>query len=202
MPDVFCEQFLEAQRHVEHEVGLVRSAALRARIVTAMARIDDDARDAEAELTGDRESAGQVARRRSSGRQPAALMSRPAPRGLRAAAVAASLNASAIAAVAMGDANGYDCSDVLNRSATNSCGGAGARPVVETAGGVRAGAGDAAGRAAGGAGVGMGAGAGVTGRAAATAGGGAGRTAGAADSVTCGAEAVARKQSMTRRYGL
>ena len=60
MPGSLLQQFLEAQRDVEHELGFGDAVAHRAGIVAAVARIDDDARDAEAELAGHREAAAGV----------------------------------------------------------------------------------------------------------------------------------------------
>src|SRR5262245_55959729 len=51
-------QLFEPQRHVAHQLRFDDAAASRARIVAAMAGIDDDPRDAEPELSGDGKLAG------------------------------------------------------------------------------------------------------------------------------------------------
>ena len=68
MPGCFLQQLLHAQRDVERQLGLGDAVAVRARIVAAMAGVDDDAGDAEAQLARQRELAVRVRRRRR-GRQ-------------------------------------------------------------------------------------------------------------------------------------
>ena len=62
-PWLLLQQLLEAQRDVEHQLGLGHAVAHGAGIVPAVAGVDHDARDAEAELARDREAAGHVGRR-------------------------------------------------------------------------------------------------------------------------------------------
>ena len=47
---LLLQQLLDAQRDVERELGFGDAVAVRAGIVAAVARVDHDARDAEAEL--------------------------------------------------------------------------------------------------------------------------------------------------------
>ena len=61
--------FSQPQRDVEHELRLVDAVGLRAGIVAAVPGVDDDARDAEAELARERVVAAAIARRRD-GRAP------------------------------------------------------------------------------------------------------------------------------------
>ena len=62
------EQLLDAQRDVERQLGFDDPVALRARIVAAVAGVDDDARHAQPELARQRELAVRVRHRRH-GRQ-------------------------------------------------------------------------------------------------------------------------------------
>ena len=48
---MLLEQFLEPKRNIEDEVGFAEAVVHRAGIVAAMAGIDHDASDAQAELT-------------------------------------------------------------------------------------------------------------------------------------------------------
>ena len=56
-PGCATQQLLQPQRDVEHQLRFIESLHLRARVVPAMAGVDDDARDAEPELPRQRESA-------------------------------------------------------------------------------------------------------------------------------------------------
>ncbi len=64
-PGCLASSFFDAQRDVEHELGFVDAVGARAWIVAAVSGVDDDARDAEAELPG--EGIVAAARRRPAG---------------------------------------------------------------------------------------------------------------------------------------
>jgi hypothetical protein len=60
---VSLQELFQPQRDVEHQRGFVQPLPKHAGIVTAMARIDHDARYAQPELARDREAAHTVCRR-------------------------------------------------------------------------------------------------------------------------------------------
>ena len=65
----FLQEVLEAQRHVEDELGLGDAFAFRAGVVSAVAGVDHNPRHAETELTSDGESAGEILRGRDGRRR-------------------------------------------------------------------------------------------------------------------------------------
>ena len=73
---LLLEQLLQPQRDVERQFRLVDAVALRARIVAAVAGVDDDARHAQPELPRERELAVRVRRRRPPAAMPAATARR------------------------------------------------------------------------------------------------------------------------------
>ena len=62
-PGLFGEELPKPQGDVEHQIRLVDPIPVSAWIVAPVARIDDDPRDTQPQLTGDREPAVRVRRR-------------------------------------------------------------------------------------------------------------------------------------------